>query len=310
MPNFGLARLRSFGQSSKLQRHDISLSTSEDRKSQAFRVESSRLESQPNQAEPSKVASKKKRSPRLKIGGTHTPVRFEENPECKRQAQDKHKGSPASATLEAPRGNNHHDLASFLTYADATGLNKNSTVFRGTLYEYTVLETLRNFSFELTHCGRSHDLGVDLIGFWHLPSDEHAPSRELRVLVQCKAETLKPGHVRELAGSYDGAPAGWKGDNVVSLLVTSGEVTRGVREALQRSSIPAGVLGVDIDGYLQQVLWNVAAEQRGLTGIGVIVKYADKAHVTGSRTNGLKGSIALTWLGRPWPKSKARTRQM
>ena len=113
-----------------------------------------------------------------------------------------------------------------------------STVHRGTAFEYRALALLtKHMSMSLTRVGGSHDGGVDLIGWWWVPSENHTtracrvsapgaplsskptPSdpldatsepmgctitkrRRLRVIAQCKAEKRKmgPGYLRELEG--------------------------------------------------------------------------------------------------------------
>jgi len=96
-----------------------------------------------------------------------------------------------------------------------------STVHRGTAFETRALSLLQNnLSMTLTPVGGRGDGGIDLQGWWWLPSENKAPHteadergsekcgflaskrRKVRVLVQCKAETkrLSPKYVRELEG--------------------------------------------------------------------------------------------------------------
>ena len=204
--------------------------------------------------------------------------------------------------LLQPSGN-HHDLSSFLAYADRVNLNTSTNVYKGTLYEYTIASVLSRFNFTLHRSGRSNDLGIDLVGHFHLPSaaaksrSKNKSSQELRVLVQCKALKPTPAMVRELEGAYVGAPAGWGSGDVLALLVASKEATKGVRDALQRSRWPMGLMQVTAEGVVKQFLWNAVAEEIGLAGLGVTVKYAD-----GSNAN---SSLALTWMGRIWKGSDA-----
>ena len=201
------------------------------------------------------------------------------------------------ARLLAPTSRNHHDLPSFLAYAARTNRNPNSTVYKGTLYEYTVASTLRSLKFRLHRTGRSNDLGIDLVGHWNLPSQNHpqGQAHELRVLVQCKALQPLPSTVRELEGAYAGAPAGWREEGVLALLVASQAGTKGVREALQRSRWPMGVMQVTREGELRQVLWNAVAARVGLEGLGVGVRYEE-----GGEGGRVRERIALTWMGELW----------
>lgn len=97
-----------------------------------------------------------------------------------------------------------------------------STVQRGTAFEHRALALLtEHLSMSLTHVGGSYDGGVDLIGWWWVPSKRNftstypldatvAPTTRctianrsrLRVLAQCKAEKRKmgPAYLRELEG--------------------------------------------------------------------------------------------------------------
>ena len=54
-----------------------------------------------------------------------------------------------------------------------------STVSRGLAYELLVLKVLKNYSFQLTHTGRSGDRGQDFFGHWLLPD------RRVQVIGEC-----------------------------------------------------------------------------------------------------------------------------
>ncbi|KAH7910340.1 hypothetical protein BJ138DRAFT_1153111 [Hygrophoropsis aurantiaca] len=94
-------------------------------------------------------------------------------------------------------------------------LSSISAVGRGTAFELRCLDILsREMSMLLSRVGGKSDGGVDLQGWWYLPSFSPSPSRSpssanpvpvpqrLRVLAQCKAEKKKPGpkYVREMEG--------------------------------------------------------------------------------------------------------------
>ncbi|RMY68044.1 hypothetical protein D0863_07385 [Hortaea werneckii] len=212
--------------------------------------------------------------------------------------------------LLPPTSQKHHDLASFLEYAERTALNPKSTVYRGTHFEYTAAQTLGDYAFRLRRTGRSNDLGIDLVGHWILPAtsttaaggnqpSEGEAGHAMPVLVQCKASKLTPSMVRELEGAYIGAPAGWRGDGVLAVLVSTVPATKGVSAAVQRSQWPLAVMQIERDGILRQFLWNAKAAQAGLTGLGVTTKYATKVGDDG-RQDRVEQSIGLTWMDKAW----------
>ncbi|RMY87465.1 hypothetical protein D0862_10693 [Hortaea werneckii] len=211
----------------------------------------------------------------------------------------------------------HHDLASFLEYAERTSLNPKSTVYRGTHFEYTAAQALGDYAFKLRRTGRSNDLGIDLVGHWHLPAsstttagsdqpDGGNTGHTMPVLVQCKASKLTPSMVRELEGAYIGAPAGWRGDGVLAVLVSTVPATKGVSAAVQRSQWPLAVMQIERDGILRQFLWNAKAAEAGLTGLGVTTKYATKTGDDG-RQEGIKQCLGLTWMDKAWKTKPSST---
>lgn len=181
----------------------------------------------------------------------------------------------------------HHDLPSFLKYASRIEMDTKSTTYVGTHYEYTVKTAFKRLGMSLKRVGGKSDYGIDLIGTWSLPSTP----QPLRVLVQCKALARKidPSQARELEGAFVGAPPGWRGSGVLGLLVTQKPATKGVRETLGRSRWPMAYVLCGTDGKILQMLWNRRAEQEGLEGIVVGLKY-----MGGDQT--VKEAI-LTWKG-------------
>lgn len=201
----------------------------------------------------------------------------------------------------APGSENHHDLPSFLAYAERVDLSSKASVYVGTHYEYTVATTLARLGFKLTRTGRARDYGIDLLGSWTLPvpvsgsantqpselnnaassdapdttSRVQPPSRPLRVLLQCKCSNKKlgPDKVRELEGAFTGAPMEWRQEDFLGLLATTNSATKGIIEALGRSRWPMGFLKIEHDGRIEQFLWNRSAQARGLEGLGVTVRY-------------------------------------
>ncbi|MCJ1298544.1 hypothetical protein MMC08_001334 [Hypocenomyce scalaris] len=200
----------------------------------------------------------------------------------------------------------HHDLPSFLAYAQRTSLSPTSTTYVGTSYEYLCRSTLSRLSLSLTRTGGRSDHGIDLLGHWTLPSLPYP----LRVLVQCKALKAKagPNLIRELEGAFAGAPAGWRGAGTVAMLVTTREATKGVREAVARSQVPAvWVMVEDLRegvGRVRQVLWNEMVGKMGLEGVGVQVRYLPV-----QKGEEVEKEVVLTWKGEVWePSLEAKER--
>jgi hypothetical protein len=75
---------------------------------------------------------------------------------------------------------------------------------------------------------------------------------------------------------------------VVGLLVTEKPATKGIREALGRSRWPMGFVACSRAGRVEQFLWNRRAEEEGLEGVEVRVKYLED----GGR------NLVLMWKGR------------
>ncbi|KAJ5595981.1 hypothetical protein N7450_002439 [Penicillium hetheringtonii] len=169
----------------------------------------------------------------------------------------------------------HHNLATFLSYAERTSLTNNQ------------------HSLPLHRVGGRDDAGIDLVGTWHLPERER--ERAVRVLVQCKALKTKlgPNLVRELEGALRQAPVGWRTAQTAGILVSPREATKGVRDTLARSSYPLFWLMVEQDGTLKQALWNSRAEELGLGPLGVETRYG----VTQSDSGSITTQVTLTWDG-------------
>lgn len=208
----------------------------------------------------------------------------------------------SSAIPPIPRGSVHHDdLTSFLRHAQTTGLSATSTVYIGTHYEYTAINSLRRLGFTLTRTGRSADLGIDLVGEWRVPSSP-VP---LRTIMQCKARSRKlaPESVRELEGAFAGAPAGWRADGTVGFLVAAEAATKGVREALGRSRLPLGFVQVGREGDVKQMLWNRVAGDGGLEEMGVTLRHRASKIDDAEKGSGIRTEpdIILTYAGKALP---------
>ncbi len=196
----------------------------------------------------------------------------------------------------------HTTLATFLSHASRTNLDPASTVYVGTHFEYTVLHALSRYGLSLRRVGGVSDGGIDLLGTWTLPAhlpDNSNPSEKgnvLRVLAQCKAVQRGGPHlVRELEGAFAAAPAGWRGTRgVMGLLVGCRAATKGMREAVGRSRWPMGFVACSVEGRVEQFLWNRRAEEEGLEGVGVGMRYLGGGE-------GGERELVLTWRGRNLP---------
>lgn len=186
----------------------------------------------------------------------------------------------------------HHDLATYVAYAERTGLDTSSKTYVGTQYEYTVASVLKGYGFDMKRIGGRDDFGIDLLGTWSVPSSTAA----LRIILQCKVSATKTGigprMVRELEGAFVGAPPGWRGDGVIGFLVAQKPATKGIRDSLSRSRWPMGFISCLPDGRLQQMLWNRQAEEKGLAGMGVGVRFVQE-------DDAQQQSLILTHQGRP-----------
>ncbi|ANB11348.1 Rrg7p [Sugiyamaella lignohabitans] len=157
----------------------------------------------------------------LSIGGTAT-----KSPRA-RTIQSAATASATSAALGSP----HHDLKSYIRYTNCNNVNQKSTVFRGTLYEYSVQHILMShLKFKgVVRSGRAGDKGVDLLGNW----------KKLLALVQCKSSTVKTGArlFREMAGVYNIFVAGSKDEGKAVIIIASPAsiTSHGMREFLQLS---------------------------------------------------------------------------
>jgi hypothetical protein len=182
----------------------------------------------------------------------------------------------------------HNSLASFIEYATRTNLAPLSTFYIGTHYEYTTALSLMRLGLSLLRVGSKNDAGIDLIGHWVL-----APvSEPLPVIIQCKARKISvgPSHIRELEGSFRGIPPNWKGKPVLGLLVTTLKATKGTLDAMARSPWPMGFAMVSRHGLIQQFVWNKAASDRGLEGVGVSLRHTPRALLAESELVGEEDS--------------------
>jgi hypothetical protein len=217
--------------------------------------------------------------------------------------------------IVSPGSPHHNSLSSFLDYAKRTSLGPTTTYFVGTHYEYTSALSLMRLGFSLLRVGRASDAGIDLIGHWAL-----APLREpMRTIIQCKARNISvsPSNVRELEGAFLGIPPDWRSKDVLGLLVTTQKATRGTLEALGQSRSPMGFVMICKSGIVQQFVWNRAAAERGLEGVGVTLRHTPRVLIPDTheedikprkitkksllkfKNAGTQKDIQLTWMGSP-----------
>ena len=206
---------------------------------------------------------------------------------------------PASSSVNdlvypEPPTTQHSSLSSFLTYAERTGLERKSTVFVGTHYEYTVGLSLSRYGFTLKRIGGQSDYGTDLLGTWTPPRTR----TKMRVLVQCKAggSRVGPSYIRELEGAFVGAPPGWRGAGVLALLVSGRPATKGMRDGMGRSRWPMGYVFMEGDGEVKQMIWNRRAEEEGLEGFSMTTRHGQDG----------KTELALTKNGKVLPLLESR----
>lgn len=223
---------------------------------------------------------------------------------------------------------NHHDLKTFLEYANQTKLSRQSTVFVGTHYEYLAQRSLARLGFSLQRSGGAGDLGVDLRGVWSPPS--LPPGSNLRVIGQCKQTDRRnagPARVRELEGAFaavsstytdhlkqaplEASSAPSRGPKIyvgtMGLLVTPVSATKGVRDAIGRSSRPLAYAVVTSRGRIGQLFWNKRCADIGLAGLRVDTRHTPARDF--ESTDDLVPEVVLTWDGLTWesdwePKSR------
>ncbi|KAK8128262.1 hypothetical protein PG984_009370 [Apiospora sp. TS-2023a] len=222
---------------------------------------------------------------------TETKTKTKTRAKTGTKSKSKDDSDKAVRSLGALDAGEHYDTTTYAAHAQRTGLDTSSTVYLGTHYEYKVASSLGDFGFDLKRVGGRGDFGIDLIGTWVIPSSR----RPLRVIMQCKVAATKtmigPRLIRELEGAFIGAPSGWRGEGVVGLLVAQKPATKGVRDSLGRSRWPMGFISCLPDGKVQQMLWNRQAEDQGLAGLGVAIRFSEGENNT--------QELILTYQGKP-----------
>lgn len=187
--------------------------------------------------------------------------------------------------LVKPGSTKHNSLSTYLEYAARTNLRPDRTVYVGTHYEYTAAEALQRLGFTLIRTGMRDDAGIDLIGHWMLTFLREP----MPVIVQCKArmKSCSPDTIRELEGAFASVPHDWRNKDVLGLLVSNQKATDGLRRQMHLSYRPLAYLQIDKGGIITQFLWNRAATDRGLEGVGVTPRYT----VLPPETDGMKPEV-------------------
>jgi hypothetical protein len=173
--------------------------------------------------------------------------------------------------LVKPGSPNHNSLSSYLEYATRTKLRSDRTVYIGTHYEYIAAEALLRLGFSLIRTGQKNDAGIDLIGHWMLS----CLREPMPVIVQCKSRviTCSPNEIRALEGAFQSVPHEWRSKDVLGLLITNQRATEGLRKQMYLSPRPLAFLRISKSGTITQFVWNRAAADRGLEGVGVTPRY-------------------------------------
>lgn len=159
-----------------------------------------------------------------------------------------------------PSGLVHNDLQSF----EDLEHNMDSTIYRGTLFEYQTQEILKKtLGIYTQRSAGNGDLGVDLRGTWFLPLSaspkEGDMVRHLKVIVQCKKMTSKigPKYVRELQGSLS-----FETQPTMAILAASSEYTKQALLPYAKSLWPMALVVIDPEAQeVRKLMWNRAAEK-------------------------------------------------
>ena len=175
----------------------------------------------------------------------------------------------ASSSTTTTNDPPHTSLSSFLAHARRTNLDRSSTTFTGTYYEYVTQALLRKYGFELTRVGGRGDRGVDLKGIWRIvtaggPTKKDKVELEIPVVVQCKRLKGKvgPNLIRELEGAVATGKKG--GGNTMGVLVGTRGATKGVREAMGRSRVGICWVMLEVgEGGIDEMMEEEAGEGEG-----------------------------------------------
>ncbi|KAG0322748.1 hypothetical protein BGZ97_004403 [Linnemannia gamsii] len=168
--------------------------------------------------------------------------------------------SKTSALSRGASGLVHNDLQSF----EDLEHNMDSTIYRGTLFEYQTQKILqKTLGIYTQRSAGNGDLGVDLRGTWFLPLSASPEAgdkvRHLKVIVQCKkmASKIGPKYVRELQGSLS-----FETQPTMAILAISSEYTKQALLPYAKSLWPMALVVIDTEAQeCRKLMWNRAAEK-------------------------------------------------
>lgn len=105
---------------------------------------------------------------------------------------------------------------------------------KGLSYELLSIATLRQYSFNIEHCGKSGDKGKDFMGHWILPDKQKIP-----VIGQCKNQISKcsPSQIREMEAVITRSSL-TIADPVLGILVGRSGFTDGTIATCNSSQLP------------------------------------------------------------------------
>ncbi|TGZ78550.1 hypothetical protein EX30DRAFT_293691, partial [Ascodesmis nigricans] len=141
----------------------------------------------------------------------------------------------------------HHDLDTFVHYAQSSGLDPGTTIFVGTAFEYTVMAVLSAIGMSLTRSGGRLDAGIDIRGTWIPPAtSKTVPARPpVNIYVSCKSYNSKrktgPSILRELVGTVNATP---RDVDAFGILAAAQPCTKETRQRLAMSTAALGFMCV------------------------------------------------------------------
>lgn len=160
----------------------------------------------------------------------------------------------------APVMKRFHSVQSYISQAAINGTSPTSTVFLGTLYEFTVKEQLeRRFGMSLDHVGGANDGGRDLAGRWDISpmrqGGEPIPIRVggklikpmllrkspiMDVFVQCKCFNTKIAakELRELCGVLNASVRAQDKFRTLGVMCAPSTPTAQARTLMDQSMVP------------------------------------------------------------------------
>ncbi|CAB4395561.1 unnamed protein product [Rhizophagus irregularis] len=181
----------------------------------------------------------------------------------------------------------HKDLESFLLIKD---INTESSVYKGTLYEYETISCLqKNFGMITSRVGGASDSGIDFRGGWNLPNGQ-----KLKLVGQCKNYSNKcpPSSVRELEGVVSGLTS----ENTFGILSSKSGFSHEAINRFKASVCPLIMVSVINNGKkCKSFVWNKSCE-KFLDGLEVTTKFS-KSDVCDDI---LEGEPILLYNGKPF----------